>query len=115
MLRLTLLLFDQLTLLTSLVYSAVRYLTLSIPCFLRLLIYHYPLLNQLFFNRLVFFFYRSGNHRDLHVLTPSFPTRRSSDLLIGTAVYTGNAAIYLLAALAAFPALMVWQRRGAND
>lgn len=36
-------------------------------------------------------------------------------VLIGTAVYTGNAAIYLLAALATFPALMVWQRRGAND
>src|SRR3546814_16910966 len=26
------------------------------------------------------FFYRSGDHRDLHVLTHSFPTRRSSDL-----------------------------------
>src|SRR5437773_12138531 len=28
---------------------------------------------------LVFFFYWSGHHRDLH----SFPTRRSSDLLVG--------------------------------
>src|SRR3546814_11620887 len=28
----------------------------------------------------IFFFYVSGNHRDLHVLTHSFPTRRSSDL-----------------------------------
>src|SRR3546814_1844118 len=28
-----------------------------------------------------FFFYCSGDHRDLHVLTHSFPTRRSSDLL----------------------------------
>src|SRR3546814_2170876 len=28
-----------------------------------------------------FFFYGYGDHRDLHVLTPSFPTRRSSDLL----------------------------------
>src|SRR3546814_8571782 len=27
-----------------------------------------------------FFFYRYGDHRDLHVLTHSFPTRRSSDL-----------------------------------
>src|SRR3546814_19225018 len=27
-----------------------------------------------------FFFYYSGDHRDLHVLTHSFPTRRSSDL-----------------------------------
>src|SRR3546814_15006404 len=25
-------------------------------------------------------FYRDGDHRDLHVLTHSFPTRRSSDL-----------------------------------
>src|SRR3546814_3043808 len=28
----------------------------------------------------VFFFYGYGDHRDLHVLTHSFPTRRSSDL-----------------------------------
>src|SRR3546814_13258646 len=28
-----------------------------------------------------FFFYCSGDHRDRHVLTHSFPTRRSSDLL----------------------------------
>src|SRR3546814_17131980 len=27
-----------------------------------------------------FFFYEYGDHRDLHVLTHSFPTRRSSDL-----------------------------------
>src|SRR3546814_5702124 len=27
-----------------------------------------------------FFFYGTGDHRDLHVLTHSFPTRRSSDL-----------------------------------
>src|SRR3546814_21007567 len=27
-----------------------------------------------------FFFSRYGDHRDLHVLTHSFPTRRSSDL-----------------------------------
>lgn len=36
-------------------------------------------------------------------------------VLTGTAFYTGNAAIYLLAALALFPAFLVWQRRGAND
>src|SRR3546814_622295 len=30
-----------------------------------------------------FFFYLSGAHRDLHVLTHSFPTRRSSDLTVG--------------------------------
>src|SRR3546814_629904 len=28
----------------------------------------------------MFFFYRYGDHLDLHVLTHSFPTRRSSDL-----------------------------------
>src|SRR3546814_6122644 len=28
----------------------------------------------------VFFFYGYGDHRDLHVLTHSFPSRRSSDL-----------------------------------
>src|SRR3546814_7739258 len=27
-----------------------------------------------------FFFYCSGDHRDLHLLTPPFPPRRSSDL-----------------------------------
>src|SRR3546814_18709108 len=30
--------------------------------------------------RVVFFYYLCGNHRDLHFLTHSFPTRRSSDL-----------------------------------
>src|SRR3546814_15124819 len=30
---------------------------------------------------LYFFFSRYGDHRDLHVLTLSFPTRRSSDLV----------------------------------
>src|SRR3546814_12912891 len=29
---------------------------------------------------LLFFCYLNGDHRDLHVLTHSFPTRRSSDL-----------------------------------
>src|SRR3546814_16091283 len=29
----------------------------------------------------IFLFYGDGDHRDLHVLTHSFPTRRSSDLL----------------------------------
>src|SRR3546814_9276763 len=28
----------------------------------------------------IFFLYCDGNHRDLHVLTHAFPTRRSSDL-----------------------------------
>src|SRR3546814_3729126 len=34
-----------------------------------------------------FFFYWYGDHRDLHLLTHSFPTRRSSDLI---AVGLGN-------------------------
>src|SRR3546814_12812176 len=29
-----------------------------------------------------FFLYRDGDHRDLHVLTHSFPTRRPSDLVL---------------------------------
>src|SRR3546814_2477661 len=29
---------------------------------------------------MLFFFYIYGHHRELHGLTPSFPTRRSSDL-----------------------------------
>src|SRR3546814_8080224 len=32
------------------------------------------------FSLLIFFFSLYGDHRDLHVLTHSFPTRRSSDL-----------------------------------
>src|SRR3546814_5789491 len=32
---------------------------------------------------LYFFFEWYGDHRDLHVLTHSFPTRRSSDLFLG--------------------------------
>src|SRR3546814_19327876 len=34
----------------------------------------------IFISSFCFFFYVYGHHRDLHVLTPSFPTRRSSDL-----------------------------------
>src|SRR3546814_15669408 len=34
---------------------------------------------------LLFFLERYGDHRDLHVLTHSFPTRRSSDLAEGAA------------------------------
>src|SRR3546814_3716864 len=30
----------------------------------------------------MFFFYCVGDHRDLHVMTHSFPTRRSSDLAV---------------------------------
>src|SRR3546814_13932400 len=38
----------------------------------------------------MFFFYLSGDHRDLHVLTHSFPTRRSSDLASGTRSGSGS-------------------------
>src|SRR3546814_1687161 len=34
----------------------------------------------------MFFFYLNGHHRDLHVRTPSFPTRRSADLLLPSCV-----------------------------
>src|SRR3546814_20687005 len=34
-----------------------------------------------------FVFYGYGDHRDLHVLTHSFPTRRSSDLTVWTSRY----------------------------
>src|SRR3546814_11275002 len=35
-----------------------------------------------------FFFLLAGSHRDLHVLTHSFPTRRSSDLPFGVLTHT---------------------------
>src|SRR3546814_15009100 len=35
----------------------------------------------------VFFFELYCNHRDLHVLTHSFPTRRSSDLVTADIIY----------------------------
>src|SRR3546814_17562314 len=37
--------------------------------------------------RLSFFFEGYGDHRDLHVLTHAFPTRRSSDLIVGVNKY----------------------------
>src|SRR3546814_4527290 len=45
---------------------------------------------QLFF----FFFYGYGSHRDLHLLTHSFPTRRSSDLggHVGDLAFVAGAA-----------------------
>src|SRR3546814_12986763 len=39
------------------------------------------------------FFYCYGVHRDLHVLTHSFPTRRSSDLSIPADALAGEVAI----------------------
>src|SRR3546814_3712758 len=38
----------------------------------------------------MFFFYGYGDHRDLHVLTHSFPTRRSSDLFLSAANRLGT-------------------------
>src|SRR3546814_10923150 len=35
-----------------------------------------------FYGLYVFFFYGYGYHRELHKLTHSFPTRRSSDLMV---------------------------------
>src|SRR5881409_698836 len=40
---------------------------------------------QFVFLPLFFFFYSSGHHRDLHVRLHSFPTRRSSDLILHAA------------------------------
>src|SRR3546814_14001528 len=55
-----------------------------------------------------FFFYWSGDHRDLHVLPHSFPTRRSSDLPTrdgrignGVGLDTPAAAVNILRALQA--------------
>src|SRR3546814_11544434 len=39
---------------------------------------------------IIFFFYGYVDHRDLHVLTHSFPTRRSSDLMVGEEVDRGE-------------------------
>src|SRR3546814_15985921 len=46
------------------------------------------------FSRFFFVFYRYGDHRYLHVLTHSFPTRRSSDRFTKTIrlVPTGDTA-----------------------
>src|SRR3546814_20299405 len=52
----------------------------------------------------VFVFYGYGDHRDLHVLTHSFPTRRSSDL-------DERLARPLLAALAARGDLVVGENQ----
>src|SRR3546814_11443654 len=55
---------------------------------------------------IVFFFYRSGSHRDLHVLTHSFPTRRSSDLWACCASTWRTGRIAKMNALAVFVALL---------
>src|SRR3546814_10536166 len=48
----------------------------------------------------VFFFYCAGDPRDLHVLTHSFPTRRSSDRRLGGAGGRGNDVLQDAAAAA---------------
>src|SRR3546814_18953914 len=42
---------------------------------------------------ILFFFEGYGEHRDLHVLTHSFPTRRSSDLLAFTRHLDGQTVL----------------------
>src|SRR3546814_15829344 len=58
---------------TMRIFSHVKYLIL------RYLVYGVSSL--LFLHCFAFFFFLSGYHRDLHVLTHSFPTRRSFDLM----------------------------------
>src|SRR3546814_15758003 len=53
--------------------------------------YHTAYLSIIYITLLTFFCFWSGDHRALHVLTHSFPTRRSSDLTGGNLVATRNA------------------------
>src|SRR3546814_17230576 len=53
--------------------------TVFLPVFHFIFVFTLVVLFALIF-LLIFFFYFYGHHRDLHVLTHSFPTRRSSDL-----------------------------------
>src|SRR3546814_20486376 len=55
----------------------------------------------LFVSLFSFFFEVYGDHRDLHVLTHSFPTRRSSDLLAAPGIVAG-VMITLIPALGAY-------------
>src|SRR3546814_11496769 len=48
------------------------------------------IIRQQFFCRFFFFFYCDGHHRDLHVLTHSFPPRRSSELRDADSVMSGD-------------------------
>src|SRR3546814_15603264 len=43
-----------------------------------------------------FFFLLYGDHRDLHVLTHSFPTRRSSDLIMLAHLPQDRSGVYLI-------------------
>src|SRR3546814_17374096 len=53
----------------------------------------------------LFFFKVNGHHRDLHVLTHAFPTRRSSDLQDGVETADGRGFRHLGAALFGLGAL----------
>src|SRR3546814_4126459 len=53
---------------------------------------------------LLLFFLRYGDHQDLHVLTHSYPTRRSSDLFMTQRIFRHALAIALTAAAFAAPA-----------
>src|SRR3546814_2886924 len=52
------------------------------------------------FDDVFFVFYRCCDHRELHVLTHSFPTRRSSDLLTFVVVGAGPTGVEMAGALA---------------
>src|SRR3546814_2601264 len=62
----------------------------------------------------LFFFYGYGDHRDLHVLSHSFPTRRSSDLLgqrgftLGYSLLSLAVLAWLIAAAGRAPFVMLW-------
>src|SRR3546814_21164520 len=53
---------------------------------------------------IVFFFLCTGSHRDLHVRTHSFPTRRSSDLVTSDPALVRGAARVVLPGVGAFRA-----------
>src|SRR3546814_19488899 len=55
--------------------------------------YYFSLITSSYFFLCFFFFYLYGAHRDLHVLTHSFPTRRSSDLNLRETLPTIVAAL----------------------
>src|SRR3546814_5414062 len=66
----------------------------------------------------LFFFYGYGDHRDLHVLTLSFPTRRSSDLVqAGAALESYSTAYWWSAGFFAAGAVLsvVLYRRGVPE
>src|SRR3546814_7238516 len=56
-----------------------------------------------------FFFKRYGDHRDLHVLTHSFPTRRSSDLFRWNQLLSFDACVQCGKCEAACPAFAAGQ------